>query len=83
MVPVVVALGGGLFSLLQAAGVIAWVPRNLFDALNAPALALAGILIKGERSLLLIPWTIPAQWLLVGLVLGILLSGIRPGKPGV
>ena len=80
VVPTLVGLGAGLVSLLQASGVVAWLPERLFEILNYPAVLLASIFISGERALLLVPLTIPAQWLLVGLISGIVLNEIFSWK---
>ena len=76
----IVGLGLGLVSLLQASGVVAWLPERLFETLNYPAVLLASIFVSGERALLLMPITIPVQWLLVGLVFGIAFNEIHSWK---
>jgi hypothetical protein len=69
-----------LVSLLQASGVVAWLPERLYETLNYPAVLLASIFISRERALLLVPITIPVQWLLVGLISGIVLNEIHSWK---
>jgi hypothetical protein len=67
-------------SMLQAGGVVKWLSDDLFYVLNLPAFALARVLMSGERSILLLPLMIPAQWLAVGIVLGLVLHYAQSGR---
>jgi len=70
----------GVLCLLQAAGVLDWMPESIFFPLHTPALLLAGLFIQGERVMLLAPVAIVVQWTLLGALAGLVWQFIHGAK---
>lgn len=63
----------GLLALVQVLGWLQWCPTSTFMAIHAPALIVAEFVAHGEAAWNVIPFTVVAQWLLVGAVVGLIL----------
>ena len=65
-----VGLIAGLLCLVQFLGWVQLFPSGAFTAVHAPALILADLVDRSERGWAIIPFTMVAQWILVGAIIG-------------
>jgi hypothetical protein len=74
---ILTGIGGGLVAgilvLVQFLGWCQWCPAGAFMTAHAPALILADLIAHGEAGWSVIPFTMVAQWLLIGAVVGLVL----------
>jgi hypothetical protein len=82
---ILISIGCGfavaVLMIVQFVGIWEWCPSSIFRSIHAPAAAVAGLFAKGEAGWSVIPFTIAAQWLLVGAVVGLVLHLKCASKP--
>jgi hypothetical protein len=74
LIGLALGLAIGLSALVQLMGWFQWCPESAFTIVHAPAMLLTDLLVHGEQAgWSAMPFTIIAQWLLVGAAFGLAL----------